>query len=310
MTGLSERLIYGTGHLVGGPDSGQARHLLDVVRKAGVTRFDTAPLYGLGTAESVLGRHFGGDPAVTITTKVGLARPGWPLARAWARKGVRLLRGGAQGHAGGPLATAPGSGVSISGQFDVAFMRHSLAQSVAHLGRYPDGLLLHEYAAPSAEAEEFLHDLLADGRLRQVGYANGASFDVLRDAAMPAGWLAQAAAPAALLLAPVSLSERPLNLHSLVGMGRWLAQTEPAYARGLAAVTRQFTGLVAADQWPIVLPYCLAAVHAPQAGLIYATAQAARAAAFLSALVAIEREQALPAIHATATATTALGQVG
>lgn len=308
MTALIDRLIFGTGQLVGGPDAGRARHLLALVRRAGVTRFDTAPLYGLGTAEGVLGCQLGGDPVVTITTKVGLARPSWPRARAWARKGVRLLRGGGQGHARRPLAQPPGSGASVVGQFEAAFMRHSLAQSVAWLGRYPDLLLLHEYATPTAEAEAFLRDQLANGRVRQVGYANGALFDPLQDAAMPAGWMAQAAVPPALLLAHGDLPDRPLALHSLVGMGRWLEQTEPAYRSALAAVVREFAGLVSTDQWPVLLPYCLAAVHAPKAGLIYATANAERAAVFIAALSAIDHEQALPAIHTAATA--ALGHAG
>lgn len=297
---LIDRLIFGTAHLYGGPYTRQSLALLDDVRQAGVTMFDTAPLYGAGTAEAVLGKVFGHDPGVTIATKVGLARPTMPLARAWARKGLRTVRG-ARAKAHPALAAAPGTGPSPGGWFDPDLMARSFHQSVSHLRRDPDTLLLHECAAaPGEPAHQFLHGLIAEGRVTQVGYANGDTFAPALDALMPARWQAQAAIPAQLLTAPMPLPDRPLVLHSLIGMGAWLEQRDPTYAQGLARVRGQFGNLAPAALWPALLPYCLAAVHAPQARLIFATSQRERAGAFLGALAAIDRAQALQALVAAA----------
>lgn len=305
MTSLIERLIFGTAHLYGGPYTRQSLTLLDVVGRAGVTRFDTAPLYGMGSAEAVLGKAFAHDRDVSITTKVGLARPTKPQLRVWARKGLRLVKG--EHHKEyQPLAQAPGTGPEITGTFDLEFMARSFEESATLLQREPEIVLLHECPRmPTDVTRQFLQGLRDRGRVGQVGYANGAAFDPVFDAQIPAGWQAQAAVTNTLLRAPLSLPDRPLVLHSLIGMGAWLHQSDPAYAAALDRVRRQFASLVPAAQWPAVLPYCLAATHAPYAQLIYATAQAERATAFLSALTAIDRAQALPALVATARSTDA-----
>ena len=70
------RLGFGGSRLVAGPSKKQSLALLDAAFEAGIRHFDTAPSYGLGGAEEVLGsflaRHRG---EVTVTTKFGIPRP-------------------------------------------------------------------------------------------------------------------------------------------------------------------------------------------------------------------------------------------
>lgn len=74
MTSALDKIVIGTWPLSG--DFG-ARDLAGVdasLRKAydaGIRRFDTAPNYGLGFAESAIGMTFAGDPGVEIFTKCG-----------------------------------------------------------------------------------------------------------------------------------------------------------------------------------------------------------------------------------------------
>src|SRR3954453_20950898 len=50
--------------------------LLEAAFEQGITHFDTAPMYGLGLAEPIVGRFLRGRrDAVTVTTKVGLSAP-------------------------------------------------------------------------------------------------------------------------------------------------------------------------------------------------------------------------------------------
>ena len=54
----------------------QAKRLLGQAFDAGITYFDTAPSYGLGSSEAILGTFLGGKrDRAWIATKVGLAVP-------------------------------------------------------------------------------------------------------------------------------------------------------------------------------------------------------------------------------------------
>jgi aryl-alcohol dehydrogenase-like predicted oxidoreductase len=70
------RFSFGTAalHLAG--DSRRQAALLRAARASGFTHFDTAPLYGFGLAETMIGSVIGQDAGVSIATKVGLYPPG------------------------------------------------------------------------------------------------------------------------------------------------------------------------------------------------------------------------------------------
>jgi D-threo-aldose 1-dehydrogenase len=72
----TSRLGYGTSGLHGGLSKRASLRLLETAFDAGVRHFDTAPMYGLGDSEAIVGeflaRHRG---QVSITTKFGLLPP-------------------------------------------------------------------------------------------------------------------------------------------------------------------------------------------------------------------------------------------
>jgi D-threo-aldose 1-dehydrogenase len=151
--------------------------LLDAAYDAGIRHFDTAPLYGLGQAESVLGeflrRRGGGD--VSIATKYGLARPSsrglLEIPRSLARQAVRFvpaLKPLLLDAYGRWLRRAPvlaGSApVSVAAsRFDAAGLRSSLEDSLRMLHvEHVHLFLLHE--AGPADLTEEVHDALEEAR--------------------------------------------------------------------------------------------------------------------------------------------------
>lgn len=76
-TNLSvSRFSFGTASLHHMGSVGAQREHLEAAADAGISHFDTAPLYGFGSAERALGEAFGSSDKVTIATKVGLYAPG------------------------------------------------------------------------------------------------------------------------------------------------------------------------------------------------------------------------------------------
>lgn len=72
-----DSVIIGTSSWGSRITKSQGLSLLDDYIRAGVSRIDTAPPYGLGFAEGFLGEYLGGRdlPEVDVTTKCGIARP-------------------------------------------------------------------------------------------------------------------------------------------------------------------------------------------------------------------------------------------
>lgn len=75
---ISSKLGFGTASLHHLSTSTQQIRLLAAAADHGLTHFDTAPMYGEGLAERILGRFLSGGtrPAVTIATKVGFPASG------------------------------------------------------------------------------------------------------------------------------------------------------------------------------------------------------------------------------------------
>lgn len=175
--------------------------LLDAAFEAGIRHFDTAPLYGLGLAEEVLGRFARRCRSeITLTTKFGLEppaipaplRPVVPIARVlhrrlgWGRPGA-LLHLARRGTGSAPTATAslpdgppaPSSAPVPGGApkpYDLAALRVSLETSLRKLGTdHVDFFLLHE-CQPAQLTEEgvaLLEALVAEGKIRRWGLGSG-----------------------------------------------------------------------------------------------------------------------------------------
>ena len=89
---ISQRLGFGCGRLKGGHEKAHALRLVHAALDLGLRHFDTAPPYGLGTSESVLGEALKGrQEPFTVFTKAGLARPASPGLMQTARAIVKPL---------------------------------------------------------------------------------------------------------------------------------------------------------------------------------------------------------------------------
>ena len=207
------RLGFGTSGLMGSAITTAGRlRLLEVALDEGITHFDTAPLYGAGLAEEMLGRFAKGKRhSVTITTKFGLLprqiplplRPLLPMARL-ARRGLRRFRpkaaagsgyggplkleapqppgasGGSHGQVADPRLN-PAATVSVppsSLQLPVSAeaLRQQLHTSLRKLKcDYVDFYLLHDCgpADVTDSAVAALESLVQEGKIRSWGVATG-----------------------------------------------------------------------------------------------------------------------------------------
>jgi len=82
----TSRVGLGCASLVGRESFRAAARLVETALDLGVRYFDTAPLYGMGTAEEVLGAVVGSDPNVVIATKIGIGRPPYSPLKAAVRR--------------------------------------------------------------------------------------------------------------------------------------------------------------------------------------------------------------------------------
>ena len=79
------RVGFGCARIYGSSELKTSARVIEAALTAGIRHFDTAPSYGLGESESVLGEVLAGMPDVTISTKIGIPRHHPDLARnpAW-----------------------------------------------------------------------------------------------------------------------------------------------------------------------------------------------------------------------------------
>ena len=70
----ASRIALGCGRLTAGAGLKRSEAIIKAALEGGITHFDVAPSYGLGSAEDAVGILLG-NTAVTITTKVGIPRP-------------------------------------------------------------------------------------------------------------------------------------------------------------------------------------------------------------------------------------------
>lgn len=160
------RLGFGTAslHHLSGPR--ERSGLLEAAAEAGLTHFDTAPLYGFGLAEAEIGRVLGHDHRITVATKVGLYPPGGA-----GQSRFQMLARKALGKLAPTLSRA-------RADYSVRRAEQSLTGSLRRLGReIVDVLLVHEPQRGLLDTDEWAAWLArekARGRCRATGVAGEA----------------------------------------------------------------------------------------------------------------------------------------
>ncbi len=179
---LITRLGFGCARILGGRETAATARLIEAALRHGIRHFDTAPSYGDGASETLLGDILAGVPDVTIATKVG-APPVPPTAASLPRQAYRRLVRPLLAQvpavkralvaAAAPRAAAPPPVVALSGDE----VQRSLERSERHLRRQVDILLLHEPAqlALAPEVADVLAGLCTQGRIAAFGGGTGAT---------------------------------------------------------------------------------------------------------------------------------------
>lgn len=174
---ISQRLGFGCGRLKAGSEKANALRLVHTALDLGIRHFDTAPPYGLGTSESIVGEALKGRPeSVTVVTKAGLGRPASPGLMQTARAIIKPLANHIPG-----LRQAVLKGMAhraTPANFDPDFIAQSFETSLRLLQRERvDCLLLHE-AQPHdrlAPLKPLLDRYVANGQLGAYGSSTGES---------------------------------------------------------------------------------------------------------------------------------------
>lgn len=176
----SSILGFGTTSLMGVPNSSERLALLETAFDAGIRHFDTAPYYGYGESERILGKFLAGKrDQVTVTTKFGIQAPAVVKSRMinlMARRILKVLPSLRRS------LSRKAQALSKKGSFTSAGARLSLDQSLKALKTdFVDLLLLHEPQfedATSEEIRQFLEDEVTRGRIR--AYGCGGEFNAIQ----------------------------------------------------------------------------------------------------------------------------------
>ena len=197
---ITDRLGFGCGRLRAGLEERNSRKLINAALECGIRYFDTAPSYGDGASERLLGLELRQvRREVVICTKIGFPRPtGRPAvaaARALLRAAVKPLhrRLGRRAPPGRPPTSE-----SARGRFDAVSLRADVQASLDALQiDHVDCLMLHEprVTDPSPEVAQALRELVSAGLATRIGVGTGSSIETLPSF----GNVAQAALTASLL---------------------------------------------------------------------------------------------------------------
>ena len=190
------KLGFGTSGIMGAALTDRGRlQLLDCAFDHDITHFDTAPLYGMGDAEQLVGK-FAHDKRhkITIATKYGLKprrlnryqRSVLPFARVLnrgsksARERLKALLKPIRQHIGAqPVHTSsPASAHSQPSPYPIQDIEAQLNNSLKQLNTdYVDFYLLHECNALQLNDQvvDYLNNLVKRGKIRYYGLATGTS---------------------------------------------------------------------------------------------------------------------------------------
>lgn len=280
---LRDRLIFGTARLSGGAYARRSRHVIEACLQAGIRRFDTAPSYGMGAAEQLLGEVTCGIDQVAIHTKAGAPKPAFSGLRGWAKALTAPVRRGS-GNSRMTLPIAPYRGPDVAMNYTAAALQTSLARSHDLLRREVlDLALLHEAEPRHIDAASWavFEQAAAQGSAREIGFAH---FGPLL--AEHPGLTAQIAPCAADFAQEDNPGKR--IFHSIRRATLELAGRDPGVAARLATIAGEF-GLEregAAGEYLAAL--LLLARIQPRARLIFATGDPAHLGRFLSLLGRVE----------------------
>jgi D-threo-aldose 1-dehydrogenase len=187
------KLGFGTSQLMGRIGLRKSLCLMEVAFAAGIRHFDTAPLYGLGAAEAMVGDFAANKRAdITVATKFGICPPSrssWMgMAKAGARLAVRAvpaLRVKLRRRAEAMTARA---------SFTPAECRESLRNSLQQLRTERiDIFLMHEVLPEQITTEllDTLENAVQVGQIGRFGIATTAADAITITRASGAGTVAQ-----------------------------------------------------------------------------------------------------------------------
>jgi D-threo-aldose 1-dehydrogenase len=192
------QLGFGTSQLMGRIGRKESLRLMEVAYDAGIRHFDTAPLYGLGAAEAMVGEFATGKRAhITIATKFGIRPPArsplMDFAKSTARAAVKLVPS---------MRTAlrkRADSMVAHGVFTPEECRASLASSLQQLRTsYVDFFLMHEVLGHQIDAEllQSLDEAKQKGLIRNYGIATSPAATVEISRTLRPGTVAQFASNA------------------------------------------------------------------------------------------------------------------
>lgn len=185
-------LGYGTTSMMGTPSTKDRLALLECAFDNGITHFDTAPYYGYGESERVLGEFLAGKrDRVTVTTKYGIAVSG-VVRKRWVNLLARRIFSIFPGLKTVVKRQAPA--MSARAPFTAEGLRASLERSLLALRTdHVDLFLLHEPLLADAASEEvhaFLEGETKRGSVRACGSGGGPDIEKIAAARMPTSrWL-------------------------------------------------------------------------------------------------------------------------
>ncbi len=187
------KLGFGTSQLMGRIGRKQSLRLMEVAFAAGIRHFDTAPLYGLGAAEAMVGA-FAADKRseITVATKFGIRPPSRSLWMDVAKAGARLA-----------VQAVPalrvklrrrGEAMTSRGAFTPEECRESLGISLQQLRMERiDLFLMHEVLPEQITTAllQTLGDAVQAGRIGRFGVATSAADAIAIARTMEPGATAQ-----------------------------------------------------------------------------------------------------------------------
>jgi D-threo-aldose 1-dehydrogenase len=176
-------LGFGTASLFRLPNAARRAEILRAAYDAGVRHFDVAPMYGLGLAETEIGRFARGRrDTITIATKFGIAPTRLARCLGYGQRPARRLleafpnlRDQAREQAAGPRSGRAGTLLYSAEGYHPAAARRSLERSLQALRTdYVDLFLLHDPAPGSVRSEDVrccLEEARGAGLVRSWGLA-------------------------------------------------------------------------------------------------------------------------------------------